>query len=86
MQIDDEIAALQAEITNDTSVINSAVTLINGIQARIAAAVAAAIAAGATPTQLQEIQAVSDTLKANDTALASAVAANTPASPSTTAA
>ena len=39
-ELDDKITALQAEVTNDTTVIQSAVTLINGIAQRIADAVA----------------------------------------------
>lgn len=80
-KIDDEIAALQAEVTRETDVVASAVTLINGIQARIDAAVAAASAAGATDAQLASIQAVSDSLKTNDDSLAAAVVAGTPAAP-----
>jgi hypothetical protein len=81
MPLQDEIDALKAEVARDTNVISSAVTLINGIQAAIDAAVAAAVANGATATQLADIQAVSDSLKANDDALAAAVAAQTPAAP-----
>jgi hypothetical protein len=76
-KIDDEIAALQAEVARDTTVMGSATTLINGIQARVDAAVAAATAAGATPEQLAEIQAVSDSLKTSADDLATAVTANT---------
>ena len=60
---------LQAEVTRDTTVIGSAVTLINGFAAQLAAA-------GTDPAKLQALQ---NTLKTNVDALASAVAANTPA-------
>lgn len=79
--IDDELTALQAQVATDTTVEQSAVTLINGISAQIAAAVAAAQAAGATPAQLAEITAITTSLGTNNTALAAAVAANTPAAP-----
>ena len=76
-QLDTDIAALQADVTNATTVTQSAVTLINGISAQIAAAVAAATAAGATPAQLDAIQAVQTSLEANTAALSAAVQANT---------
>ena len=44
MTLQDEITQLQADVAADTTVVNSAVTLINGIAAQIAAAVAAALA------------------------------------------
>ena len=77
--LDDKIEALQAEVTNETNVSQSALTLIQGIGTQIAAAVAAATAAGATPEQLTELTTLQSTLAANDAALSAAVAANTPA-------
>ena len=82
--LDDQITALTAEVTRDNTVMGSAVTLINGINARIAAAVAAAQAAGATPAQLSELVALQASLKTNTDALSAAVVANTPAPPPTT--
>lgn len=79
--LDDAITALQAEVANDTTVIQSADTLINGIAAQITAAVNAALAAGATPAQLTALSTLTSTLVANDTSLANAVAANTPTAP-----
>lgn len=79
--LDDAITALQAEVANDTTVIQSADTLINGIAAQITAAVNAALAAGATPAQLTALSTLTSTLVANDTSLANAVAANTPVPP-----
>ncbi len=61
--------ALTAQVAANKTVIDSAVVLINGIAARIAAA-------GADPVALA---ALVDNLKASDEALATAVAANTPA-------
>ena len=79
--LDDKIAALQTEVANNTTVEKSALALINGFAAQLAAAVAAAQAAGATTAQLQAITDLQTTLASNDTELASAVAANTPAAP-----
>lgn len=80
-QLDDKIAELTTEVANDSTVIASAVTLINGFAAQLAAAIAAALAAGATATQLQSLTDLKTTLLANDDALAAAVAANTPPIP-----
>lgn len=71
--------ALASSVTATTDVISSAVTLINGIAARIQAAVDAALAGGATADQLAPVQAEVDALNASKDALAAAVAANTPA-------
>ena len=86
--LDDEITQLTAQVANDTTVEGSAVTLIDGFAAQLAAAVAAAAAAGATPAQLASLQALGTALTNNNTSLAAAVAANTtPAStPSSSAA
>ena len=61
---------LQAEVTEITGVVDSAVALINGIGARIQTAVDAAIAGGATAEQLAPVQGEIDALKASATALA----------------
>lgn len=76
--LDDKITALQADVANMASVEASAVTLINGIQGQIQAAVAAALAAGATTDQLAELDALNTALVAQSGALGAAVAANTP--------
>jgi len=78
-QIDDELAAVQANVTDSGTVIDSAVVLINGIGAQVAAAVAAAIAAGATPAELQAVTDLGTAITAKSGQLAAAVAANTPA-------
>lgn len=70
--------ALAAAVTKATTAEASAVTLINGIAARIQAAVDAAVANGATATQLAPVQAEADALSASADTLAAAVAANTP--------
>lgn len=59
---------LKAQVTANTSVLASAVALINGIAARIKAA-------GVDPAKLQEL---TDELAAKDAELSAAVVANTP--------
>lgn len=66
-----ELDALTAEVAVVTNVEQSAITLINGLAAQLAAA-------GTDPVKLT---ALHDSLVASSTALASAVAANTPAAP-----
>lgn len=70
---------LTAQVTQNEEVEASATTLINGIADRIQAAVTAAIAGGATATQLAPVQAEVTALKVSSDALAAAVTANTPA-------
>lgn len=69
--------ALKAAVTRESEVVQSAVVLINGIAARVQAAVDAAIANGATAGELAPVQDEVNTMKANADALAAAVAANT---------
>jgi hypothetical protein len=71
------LAALEAEVAEATTVMESAVILINGIPARIQAAIDAAIANGATEAELAPVQAEVDALHASAEALAAAVVANT---------
>ena len=71
------LADLQAAVTRNTDVVNSAVTLINGIAARLQAAVDAALANGATEAELQPVVDEVAALNANADALAAAVNANT---------
>lgn len=59
---------LQTQVAANTSVESSAITLIQGIAAQLAAA-------GTDPVK---IQALSDKLKASATSLATAITANTP--------
>lgn len=63
-----QLTQLQADVANEDTVIGSAVTLINGIAARIDQA-------GGDPAALT---ALSADIKAQSAALAAAVAANTP--------
>ena len=69
--------AIAAAVTKATTVEASAVTLINGIAARIQAAVDAATANGATAAELAPVQAEADALSASADSLAAAVQANT---------
>jgi hypothetical protein len=71
------LAALEAEVAEATTVMASAVTLINGFSARVQAAVDAALANGATEAELAPVQAEIDALNAAGEALAAAVVANT---------
>jgi hypothetical protein len=68
---------LKVQVTATTDVEASAVVALNGVAARIQAAVDAAIAGGATAEQLAPVQAEVDALKASSDALAAAVVANT---------
>jgi hypothetical protein len=63
-------------VTNAIGVETSAIALINGIAARIQAAVDAAISGGATKEDLAPVQTEVDSLNASAKALADAVAAN----------
>jgi len=62
---------VQADVTAQTTVVASAVTLLQGLSAQLAAAIASG--------DLTKIQAIKDGIDANTTTLANAVAANTPA-------
>jgi uncharacterized phage infection (PIP) family protein YhgE len=77
-KLDDQIAALQADVTAESTAVDSAIALINGFSAQLAAAIAAAAAAGATPTQLQSLTDLDTAIKSKTTDLAAAVAAGTP--------
>jgi hypothetical protein len=68
-----------ADVTKATEVIKSATALINGFQAALEAAIAKAIANGATEAELQPVSVLSDALETEADALAAAVVANTPA-------
>jgi hypothetical protein len=68
-----DLTSLTAQVAQNTSVEGSALTLIQGIAAQLAAAIAAN-----DPAAIQSLQ---DQLSASATALAAAIAANTPAAP-----
>ncbi len=73
--------ALASQVKANTDIEASAVTLINGFAARMDAAIAAALAGGATAAELAPIQAEVDAMKASASALANAITANTPTAP-----
>lgn len=78
--LDTQIATLTADVAAETTVEQSAITLINGIPTLIANAVAAAQAAGATPAELAALTALGTSITNSSANLAAAVTANTPAS------
>lgn len=80
-EIDAALTTLQADVTAENTVIDSAVALINGFAAQLAAAVAAAQAAGATPAQLQAFTDLGTSITTKSGELSAAVAANTPPPP-----
>lgn len=70
---------LATAVTNATTVQAGATALITGFAARQQAAIDAALANGATATQLAPVQAEVDALNASAKTLADAVVAGTPA-------
>ena len=70
-----DLSKLQADVTQNQSVVDSAVTLLQGLKAALDAA-------GTDPAALA---ALSSSLETQTAALAAAVAANTPSSPTPTA-
>jgi hypothetical protein len=81
--LDDKLAQLTADVAAQTTVFNSAVAALNGIPALIATAVTAALAAGATPAELQAVTDANSAIEANNQALAAAISANTVVAPQT---
>lgn len=86
--VQDAITQLQADVQQETTVEQSAVALIQGFAAQLAAAVAAASAAGATPEQLAQFDDLHTQITTSSQALAASVAAGTtppaPAAPAAT--
>lgn len=72
-----QVQDLQAAVANDTTVEQSAITLLQGLSAQLKAAIVASATAG----DLTAVEAVAQQIDANSTSLAAAVAANTPAAP-----
>ena len=77
--IDESIADLTQKVAAQTTVDASAVAALSGIAQMLKDALAAAATAGATPAQLQALTDLSTSISANNTSLANAVTANTPA-------
>lgn len=73
--LSDKIATLQADVTAQTTVTQSVITLLAGVPQLIADAVAKAIEAGATPEQLQSLTDLASGIEANTAGLATAVTA-----------
>lgn len=80
-QIDDELAALKQAVNDEATVEASAIALMNGIPNLISTAVDAALAAGATPVQLQAVTDLITQVQSQSGGLAAAVTTNTPAAP-----
>jgi archaellum component FlaC len=80
-QLDDNITALQSAVANETAVDQSAITLISGIAQQVQNAVQQALAAGATPDEIQALTDLGTALTTQSSALAQAVTANTPVVP-----
>jgi hypothetical protein len=76
-----EIQKLRASITGLTTVDQSVVALVQGFDARMDAAVAKALDAGATEEQLAAIREATAAITGEAATLAQAVVANTPAAP-----
>jgi hypothetical protein len=74
-----QIEQLKTEVARVTTVNASAVTLINGISARIQKAVDEALANGATAEELAPLTDLNTALSTASTELSAAVVANTPA-------
>jgi len=68
---------IESDVNKATTVVKSATILVNGIAARIDAAVAAAIQNGATAAELEPLSALSDAMETEVDALAAAVQAHT---------
>lgn len=77
IKVTQQLDALAAQVAANTTVVQSAIVLINGLKTSLDAA----IAAQADGDNGAALQALSDQLAATDSALANAVAANTPAAP-----
>ena len=81
--LDDAIAALTTSVAAMTAVDTSVIALLNGFSAQLTAAVADALAKGASPAQLAGLTDLNTAIGSQTTAMAAAVAANTPAAPAT---
>ena len=79
MALADAITKLTADVAAEKTVEQSAITLIQGLAAQLAAAIAAAANAGATPAQLDALNALSTQIETSSASLGAAVTANTPA-------
>lgn len=79
--LDDKIAELTTTVHETTDLDESILAVLNGFPAIMQAAIDKALAAGATPVQLQAITDATAALQTKAPELKAAVVANTPASP-----
>jgi hypothetical protein len=77
--LDDKIVQLQTDVSEISTVVDSAIALIGGIAEQVRRAVEEALAAGATEAQLQAMTDLGASLDAKGAALAAAVAEHTQA-------
>ncbi len=75
------VDAILAAVSAATSVDDSAIAFITGVPALITAAVAAAVANGATAEELAPVSQAALDLQAKSDALVAALTANTPVTP-----
>lgn len=75
-----DFSSLSAEVTRIQGIVPSAVALINGFQSRLDQAIAEAVAANDN-ADLSALTGFADSLRTETDALASAVAAGSPAQP-----
>lgn len=75
--LDDKITDLTDAVTAEDTVVDSAITFIQGVPALVQAAKDAALAAGATETQLAALTNLKTGLDAKSQALKDALTANT---------
>lgn len=73
--------SLDSQVTNTVGAEASAAVLIRGIQAKVADAIASALAGGASPEALSKLTAFNASLKTATDDLAAAVAENNPPPP-----
>lgn len=76
--LDTGLATLTSDVAALTTAVDSADALITGLASQLAAAIAAAGSAGATPAQLASLQTLHTSLVSETGALSAAVAAGTP--------
>lgn len=71
-----DLSELVADVTKARGVVQSATVYVNGVAAKVQAAVDAALANGATEAELQPMRDLANQLEADADALAAALAAN----------
>ena len=76
--LDVALAELETEVTEEETVVDSAIAYIQGVPGLIQAAIDAATNAGATAQQLAKIVELKTKLDAKGAALQAALTANTP--------